>query len=85
MGEGDVGEAFGDPGAELVEKAQAQGLGDRLLVREELVDGADGHAGPFRDPRGGQVVVADLVEEFGAAVEHALDADHAALLCRQPA
>src|SRR5699024_462533 len=82
-GERDVGGALDDRGAELVEEAQAKGLGDCLFVREELMDGTDGHTGAFGDPGGGQVFVSHLVEQVGAAVEHSLDAEHAALLGRE--
>src|SRR5699024_738857 len=83
VGEGGIGEAFDVPGAELVEEAQAKGLGDCLFVRKELVDGTDGHTGTFGDPGGGQVFVSHLVEQVGTAVEHSLDTEHAALLGRE--
>ena len=45
-----------------VEVAQGQRLDDRPLVREELVDRADGDPGPLGEQGRGQPVVADLVD-----------------------
>ena len=61
-----------------------QRLHDGPLVREELVDRADGDLGPLGEQGRGQALVPDLIDELGAGVEHALDPGNASALHRDP-
>jgi hypothetical protein len=74
------GEAVRLGGAELLEVAAGEGFGDGVLVGEELVERAGGHAGAGGDGVGGGRLEADLGEQVLGGVEEELDAALAASL-----
>src|SRR5690606_2232093 len=78
-------EAAPHPGDEQLDVAAGQLLGDRPFVGEELIDGTDRDPGSLGYSGRGERLVADLVEELGAGVEHPLDAAGAAALGGLPA
>ena len=66
------------------DKPVGQGLGDGVLVGEELVERAGRHAGAGGDGIGGGRLEADLGEDLGSCIQDLLDATLAARLPPSP-
>jgi hypothetical protein len=71
-----------DLAGEELEVALGQLLHDGPLVGEELVQRTHGDPGPLGDQRGGHAVVAELVDQRRARVQHLFHAPGAAPLDR---